>query len=100
MKDMKERIEEIFSRCEGNVCIEYNPHKSSYCSVKSYLEFTNSTDTLDISPEAVHSMIEEDTIVSLQWYPDTPVGFYIVHASKIEDCIQQCLDIMNDEDYE
>jgi len=37
-----------------------------------------------VSPEERARCIEQNTIWTLQWYPDTPVGFCVLHASSCD----------------
>jgi hypothetical protein len=45
-------------------------------------EFYDHTDF--ISPEEWSKAVAEDSVWVLQWYPDTPIGSYIVAASTLE----------------
>lgn len=46
--------------------------------------------TLDewVSPEEREKAIANNSVWSIQWYPDTPVGFCILYASSFEALIE------------
>lgn len=37
-----------------------------------------------VSPEEYQRSLETDSVWTLQWYPETPVGFCLVRASSLE----------------
>lgn len=65
--------------------ITHNDHRSSYQTVRQWIEQGCFVDREDfISPEELERAIETDELWTVQWYPDTPVGFSIAHASSLE----------------
>lgn len=78
-------IKEIIKNTEekGNFSIEWNPQRSYYQTVEDYLE--DNPDYLDfVSEEEKKKAIEENSLVFLQWYIRTPVGFNTYAASNLE----------------
>lgn len=64
--------------------LTHNQHKDYYETVEQYLDNPWMKD-LDIDEETRLRMIDSDEVWELQWYPDTPVGFYkVVGASFLE----------------
>lgn len=59
----------------------------NYDSVKSYLEDTGE-DGCFISPEEREKAIETNRWWSIQWYPNTPVGFCRQSASSLVTLLQ------------
>lgn len=59
----------------------------NYCTVAKYLE-TYGPEDFDrwgwISPEERQKAIDTNSWWTLQWYPETPVGFCIISASSLE----------------
>ena len=49
----------------------------------------------DIESDVYEKMKELNTIVELQYYPDTPVGFYKVYHYDIEKAIDEALSSLN-----
>lgn len=73
--------------------LSHNKHKEYYLSIKDYIlsehvEFS--------SEEEKNKVLETNEIWELQWYPDTPVGFYSVAAATLEECLR----IANEVKYE
>lgn len=60
--------------------ISHNPHKDYYETVEEY--FKNYSSEF-ISTEQQKVSIQTDELWEIQWYPDTPVGFYCVHAASL-----------------
>ena len=80
-------IEEFIKKHKPlSLYIEYNDHKSSYETVKEYIEEREITDEEIIDKE---ECIKNDTIYSLQIYPITPIGFYLIHSSSLEKAIDE-----------
>lgn len=44
-----------------------------------------------INPEDRARCIELDSVWTVQWYPDTPVGFHVVHASSLSLALEHAL---------
>ena len=61
--------------------LEHNAYKCLYESVEHAV-----ADLEDawISPEERVKALETGDIWTLQWYPDTPVGFYLLAASNLD----------------
>ena len=63
--------------------LTHNEHKDIYESAKDWIENRQFEDDF-VSPEEMQKAIDEDSIWRLQWYPETPVGFYSVAAASLE----------------
>jgi hypothetical protein len=58
--------------------LEHNVHKDVYETIEE------NYDPRDfVSDEEWTKAVELDSVWRLQWYPDTPVGFYVVCASTL-----------------
>lgn len=62
--------------------LEHNPHKNVYETIEQYTSMYKNTDW--ISLEEKKKAIETNELWRIQWYPDTPVGFYILLSSSLE----------------
>ena len=59
--------------------LEHNSHKDVYETIEE------SCDPGDfVSEKEWLKAVEDNSVWRLQWYPDTPIGFYIVCASTLE----------------
>jgi hypothetical protein len=59
--------------------LSHNDHRDYYETVEEYYNREQF-----ISDEEWGKSVATDSVWTLQWYPDTPVGFYIVSASTLE----------------
>lgn len=82
-------LETIISKCKYSVTLSINEHRDSYCSLEDYLEAINYKE--DIKKDVLDKMIELDRMVMLQFYPDTPVGFFVIIHHDINEAIRLAL---------
>ena len=68
--------------------VDINDHRSCYQGVSEYIP---EEDIEEISDEVFTKMIEKDTCIRLQVYPDTPIGFYVIYHYDFEKAIDQAL---------
>ncbi len=67
-----------------NVTIEHQPHATSYQTVKEWLaEYPGEFEDADRA-----QMVETGEVWTIQWYPNTPVGFEIVAAASLERALE------------
>ena len=70
-----------FPRHEAGLYLTHNEHKGVYETVEQFY----SNHPFDwVSEEQRLKAIAENSVWSLQWYPDTPVGFYKVLACDLD----------------
>lgn len=73
-----------------SLTLEHNDHRNYYQSLADYLkdvEARGGTEPDWESPEARQRAIDTDEYWTLQWYPNTPVGFNHVAAPTLEECL-------------
>lgn len=78
-----------------HLTIEHNPHKAFYMSAKEYLEEEYKQITIDefVSEADMKECKESNDFWTLQWYPDTPVGFCTIYATTLEKCLSFANDV-------
>ena len=81
-------FKEILSIAKCSVSLTINNHRDYYESVSQHLQ----EETIDIN--ILNKMIELDTIVHLQFYPNTPIGSYSVYHYDLETAIKLALEIL------
>lgn len=66
--------------------LKHNQHKSYYQTVQESVdgEDFGYTDNCWVSPEQRQKAIDTNECWTLQWYPDTPVGFYVMSAADLD----------------
>lgn len=64
--------------------IEHNDHKTCYETAEQAIENGRYDPAWFVSPEEMQAAIDNDSVWCVQWYPNTPVGFFMVLASTLE----------------
>ena len=59
--------------------LTHNAHKDVYETIQDYYDAEDF-----VSPEEYIKAIDKNSVWTLQWYPETPVGFYMICASSLE----------------
>lgn len=72
---------------KAGMFLEHNAHKNIYQSVKDWILEDNSMLYWE-SAEHKERAIESDEVWTLQWYPDTPIGFYMIAAPTLEELLK------------
>jgi len=89
-------------RHECGLYLTHNAHKDYYETAKERIESEHPAiddDEYFISLEDKQKCIDTDELWELQWYPDTPVGFYKVIGSTLEIVLEAAQEIER-QDYE
>lgn len=87
---MKE-LKKLLSLCNNSVTIQINLHRDYYESVTDHI---GPDDIGDIDAEILSKMVNTDTIVRIQVYPKTAIGFYVIYHYDIELAIQEALNAL------
>lgn len=78
-----DKLKELMAKCKCSITLTVNKHRDHYQSIADYLQeekdFSNDGEML-CEADVEAKIIETDTLIELQFYPNTPVGFYkVVH---------------------
>ena len=75
-----------FPRHEAGLHLTHNDHKSSYQTVAEAIADDNHgyQDDCWVSEEQKQKAIATNECWTLQWYPDTPIGFHIRSAADLD----------------
>ena len=75
-----------FPRHAASLHLTHNDHKGSYMTVLQCIADGDHGCTEDcwVSPEQKQKAIDTNECWTLQWYPDTPVGFCIKSAADLD----------------
>jgi len=88
-------LNELIGLCKACVAIEINDHKSVYTSVAEHMNEHPACEFLhEIEPDVLQKMIDTDTVIDIQFYPDTPIGFYKIYHYDIDMAIDMAIDII------
>lgn len=85
-------MKRIMEMCKCGVHLTINNHRDYYQKIEEFV----SEHSVEADDGVIEKIIETDTIVELQFYPHTPIGFYIVHHYDIDLAIAEALEILND----
>lgn len=83
-----EKLNELCSICDCSVSVDVNPHRDYYDSVESYLE----DHIEEVEADVYEKMVETNTIIWVQAYPNTPTGFYKSYHYDLETAISEVLE--------
>jgi hypothetical protein len=69
---------------DASLHLTHNDHKSVYETVQEYRETREVEDHEWASAEQRDKAYATGELWELQWYPDTPVGFYVLYAADFD----------------
>jgi len=82
------KLQELIKKTKCSITITVNNHRDYYETIEQYIK---PEERKDISNDIWQKMIELDTCIELQVYPDTPIGFYVIYHYDIEKVIDIAL---------
>jgi hypothetical protein len=96
-----DKVKKLMVGCKCGVYISVNEHKDYYESAKQYIakaieNIYYPEDTDQITKDKMESM---DSIVKIQFYPETPVGFYNVWSYSLDDALDSAISILESRGY-
>ncbi len=89
---MNDGFKKLLARCKCGVFLIVNEHRDYYETAEQKLEELEAMECPpNIDADVRKVMIETDTIVSLQFYPDTPIGSYSIYHYDVDAAIERAL---------
>lgn len=87
-----DKLKELMARCKCGVYLTVNEHRDYYQTAAQALDEAGGFECPpQIEQEVKARMIDTDTIVRLQFYPDTPVGFYSIWHYDLDSALDAAL---------
>lgn len=83
---MPTQLERLAARCKGGVTLEINPHLGVYETAGVYL---GEHDLSETDPRVTFEMVKRNRIVRLQFYPSTPIGFFVIFHHDVEEALRE-----------
>lgn len=80
------KLEDVIALCNCGVYLYVNEHKDNYQSVKEYIE-DNGDWFGGLQEDVLQKMIDKDTIITLQCYVNTPIGFLLTHGHNLQEIV-------------
>ena len=68
--------------------LTHNEHKDVYEDITQHIVDLDLMDAFE-SPEAMQRAIDTDSVWTLQWYPETPIGFHRIAAATLEEIFKR-----------
>lgn len=93
-----DNLKKLLEKCKCGVYIQVNSHRDYYMTAEQQLKELEEQGQIkksDIDPEMRTKMIELNTIIEVQFYPDTPVGSYSIYHYDIEDALKIALECIS-----
>ena len=86
------KLKELLARCRCGVYLTVNEHRDSYQTAAQVISDAAGFECPPhIHPDVKARMIETDTIVVLQFYPDTPIGSYSIWHHDLDAALDAAL---------
>jgi len=85
------KLNNLIKSCKAGIHLTINAHKDYYESVDDNIDDDFKK---ELELNVLNRMKELDTIIELQFYPDTPVGFYRIYHYDLELAIDEALNIL------
>ena len=82
------KLQDLIKNTKCSISIQVNKHRDFYETIVLHL---NPEDRKDISDDVWAKMIELNTYVRLQVYPNTPIGSYVIYHYDVEMAIDIAL---------
>lgn len=73
-----------FPRHKCGLALQHNEHRNYYESIENQLRDHYEWE----SEESRELAIENDDVWTLQWYPDTPIGFFAIASHSLEHLLE------------
>lgn len=84
-------MENIIKKCKCGVYLEANKYRDYYDTIE---EAVKEEKVAEDDAELAERIIKENQLISLQFYPDTPIGFYKVYGTTLEEVIKKAEEIL------
>ena len=89
-----DKLKFLLENCKHSCMISINDHRDYYESVEDCLQTCESANPID--PDILAEMIRKDTIVHIQFYPDTAITFYCIWHHDIDAAMDLAVQAMKE----
>lgn len=86
----REKIDKLRQFCKCEVNISFNEHRNSRQSLKDWLAFIDAVED-EVQHHVLQEILDQDELVAIQYYPDTPVGFHRVLHYDLDLALDEAL---------
>lgn len=95
-----DKLKELMRRCKCGVYVSVNAHRDVYETAGIFLSEMSSRgdhEGLEIDPAVKAKMIEMNTVVEVQFYPNTPISFYVLRHYDLDAALDEALSCFQDD---
>ena len=92
------KLAELITRCKCSVSVEVNQHRAYYQVAEFYLAERDVKSPEDVAADVFAKMVETDTVVEVQFYPSTPIGFYRIWHYDVDAALGEAIAALDAED--
>jgi hypothetical protein len=86
-------MKELINKCKCSISLKINEYRDYYETIEQFVEDTNQgRDEPIIDSEMAQQMIRDNMVIELQFYPDTPIGFYRIFGTSLDEVINEALE--------
>ena len=91
-------LQELVNKCKGSVSLEANAHRDCYETIEQYINGNPFNEDIwnETEPDVKQKIIETNTLIEIQFYPLTPIGFYRVYHYDVNEAINEALKILSE----
>lgn len=91
-----DKVKKLLDKCKFGVFLTVNEHRNYYQSVESRLkELSQLECPPEIDDAVIKQMVDLDTIIELQFYPDTPIGSYTIYHWDLDAILDEALECID-----
>jgi hypothetical protein len=98
-KSSVDKLKELMRRCKCGVYVTVNAHRDVYETAEMFLSETSTQgdhEHIQIDPAVKAKMIETNTVIEVQFYPNTPISFYVLRHYDLDAALDQALACFDD----
>lgn len=89
---MDNKLIQLMEKCKCGIHIGINVHRDFYQTARESLKEKECYECPpEIADDVRQKMIDTDTIIELQFYPDTPIGSYCVYHYDLDAALTEAL---------
>lgn len=97
------KLQTLIKKCKCGVFVTVNEHRDYYQSAENAIKDINERESEHgaaadfIGKDLAEKMIETDTIIDIQFYPNTPIGFNKVYHYDLDKALDEALSTFEDD---
>ena len=91
-----DKLKQLLANCKCGVFLTINEHRDYYDTAEDAINEAKTQECPpEIEPSVAERMIETNTVIRLQFYPDTPIGSYEIWHYDIDAALDAALSCFN-----